>query len=537
MTARQGRLASTAGRPIVNPLASLVLLVLLASSGSSDARPKPPSATAVQLLRAAGQRELAQGDLGQAARSLESAYRLRPDAEGLYWLCRLAMSQRRRQAAKDLARRYLAESTAGASSAGVRAEYPGGTVMPPPPELQQILALADEPAGELAVLGPPGFWVLVDGRMAGRLPLSLPLWVAAGSHQVTVETETPRVFVTQAEVVAGRMIELRVGVDADAVLITRVPSLLLLLPETMSATPLATRLQQTVAAAARRESLFLTDIATAAAPLPATACVEPLACLATLAERRDAAYVLELLELKEPPAAPESITLRLFAHATGDLVGSRSLRCPACSTTSLLAQLEPALAELLALATTRPRGELVLHSEPAAAEVFADGRRIGMTPYRRAAWAGRRSIELRRPGYLSWMGEVQIDDGQTTMRSVMLRPTAAVAADAAAVRRPTAPPRERMPEQRPRQGRPIWRLFTGGLAVAAGIVAAGFAASALVVDGQCSADTPATALSCRRSYASAPLGGALLGVGGVLVVGGGLLSLWPGPRGREPPLP
>jgi len=44
--------------------------------------------------------------------------------------------------------------------------------------------------------------------------------------------------------------------------------------------------------------------------------------------------------------------------------------------------------------------KLFLHSEPAGAEVWLDGRRVGATPYEEAlpAW-GTRDLELRLPGH------------------------------------------------------------------------------------------------------------------------------------------
>lgn len=82
--------------------------------------------------------------------------------------------------------------------------------------------------------------------------------------------------------------------------------------------------------------------------------------------------------------------------------------------------------------------------------------------------------------------------------------------------------REPSPSKRPR-----WRLIAGGAVIGTGLLLTGFGGSALAAKGKC-VDVPiAPAETCDEVFATTPIGGALLGTGAAVVVGGILLMASP----------
>ncbi|HRI49772.1 MAG TPA: PEGA domain-containing protein [Pseudomonadota bacterium] len=515
-------------------------IALTANASPASERPR----LAAHVLRASGLRQLRSGELAAAARSFEEAYRLLPDADGLYLLCSLAHLEGRITAAKDLARRYLIETDSDPSQKPRAAGRLESSRDPSRAEARRILELPDGPAGEVALLGPPGAWVVVDDRLVGRLPLARPLGVPAGAHRVAVDCGPARSVVrADIAVASGRPLELRVRADTDSMLVTRVPALLVLLDQSALAPGAESRLLKAIAAAAQREHLVVVSAPPAAEPATQPGgCRESRECLAALAQRADAAYVLDARVSGPPPpleAGDWQLDLRLLSAATGELATSRTLSCAACSAARAAELAQTELADALALASARPRGELVVNSEPAGAAVYSAGQRLGTTPYRRAAWTGDKQLELRRDGYRIWTGRAAIEEARPTTLSIKLQPlpepTALAGSAATAAPPPAAPPAPVFrAAERGAAARPRWRLITGGLSLAAGSLLVGFGASALATDGLCSPDTPPAASECRSKYNAAPAGGALLGSGVALLAAGGVLLIVPG---RRPMLP
>lgn len=502
-------------------LVASCFLLAAVTRGEPRALAAPPPAGRAQALRSSGLRALAASDYAAAARALEAAYRLKPDADGLFLLGRLAWVNGQIPAAKDVARRYLAEVEGAERATDTRQRE----------EAARILAMPGDPEGELAVLGPPGAWVVLDGRMVGRLPLSRPLWVVAGPHHLVIETEA-RAIRGQAQVPAGRTVELRAQPEVGSMLLTVLPALAVLTQHTNVPAGADPLLAQAIAAAARRERLSLAPSRTG----EAAGCPESLDCLDELARRGEATYVLDERVVGPGAAGAHdwTITLRLLSAATGDLAAARELGCAGCSAERAAAALQQAVSEMLALAAARPYGGIELRSTPAGAEVWSEGRRLGETPYRRATWTGGKQLELRRRGFTTWSTVVHIEEGKTSSLSVELQPEVRQERQPAPAP-PSADLRPALPVSAPqlserRRPRPRWRLIVGGVSIVLGGVLIGFGASALAADGACSPDTPDTALACRRRYTSGPYGAALVGAGGAAVVAGALLAAWPGAR-------
>ncbi len=69
-------------------------------------------------------------------------------------------------------------------------------------------------------------------------------------------------------------------------------------------------------------------------------------------------------------------------------------------------------------------GRLRIAVNRAETEVFIDGRDVGIAPYENDLLHGPHEIRLESPGFKSWHGSVDVDEGALTPLRVMLRPQA-----------------------------------------------------------------------------------------------------------------
>jgi hypothetical protein len=90
-------------------------------------------------------------------------------------------------------------------------------------------------------------------------------------------------------------------------------------------------------------------------------------------------------------------------------------------------------------ATPTPPTLLVLQSAPAGAEVFVDGRLVGVTPVELPVAAGQHRIELRSTGFLPYREMVTVPAAETVERRLTLRPVPSPTVSSA-VREPTIRP-------------------------------------------------------------------------------------------------
>jgi hypothetical protein len=71
-----------------------------------------------------------------------------------------------------------------------------------------------------------------------------------------------------------------------------------------------------------------------------------------------------------------------------------------------------------------PRGVLEVYTQPPGASVFVDGSELGITPYKRPAFAGKHKLVLRHTGYRSQQVEVEVDETQRRRTELTLAPGA-----------------------------------------------------------------------------------------------------------------
>lgn len=197
----------------------------------------------------------------------------------------------------------------------------------------------------------------------------------------------------------------------------------------------------------------------------------------------------------------------------GALGAKATSECPSCT----VAQAASALSDLVKKAVfddaAKPRGQVLITSDPTNASVFIDGVELGVTPYKRTVFAGKHELTLRRTGHRSKNQSLNVSEGQQTNLSIKLE----VGQDPVQVKY--------VAEHAPR---PKWRIGLGAGMIALGVAGIGLGAAGLNLNGRCVDD--AGAKECQMIYTTLPMGIGFT-VAGVVVAGAGaVLIALPGPR-------
>ena len=362
----------------------------------------------VTQLLAAAEQALARNALTLTYQLLEEAYRLRGDVETLYLLGHLAYVERRSVEAFDLFRRYAREK-----------EGPLGDEHP---EVPKVLAEPLPPAGEVLILGERGSLVLVDERLVGTLPLSAPLLLPAGKHQVVLELAARRKQ-QDLDIHSGSSWLLRSTVDSEDIAASLAP-IIVFLPHYRGLDGEAIRqLEQAAEQAAHGSGHILKrrEMAMTAAPQLAS-CLDSLLCQEELGKRNQAEYVL-LLHAEHSGLGQQSdwrLHLSVIDVAVGDRAATGTPLCASCTISKAAATIGSTLAYLLEQAQEKPKGNLQVLSVPSRAEVFVGERKLGITPLNRPAWAGRLPLEVRSPGLPPYQGEVLVEPDRSVSLSIDL---------------------------------------------------------------------------------------------------------------------
>jgi hypothetical protein len=381
------------------PLALAAALLLL---GGPAVAAGPPAAA--RQLMTQGAAALSAGDLPTAQARYEAAYRLHQAPEILRELGKVARAQGRAVEAADLFRRYLRdpdiEPEAGADAAARE-------------ELSRIVREVSAETGEVAVQGEDGALVRVDDRVAGALPLSAPLLLSIGQHRISIEKERRRVQ-TQLKVLLNRPVQVRFTLVPPVALVSSTRAAVLV-PEWAGADLGEAARQRLLRAAGRgaedaRVLVIPEERVAAALPgdkkAPMTAaCLAEVACEDRLAASLEAHYALLLRT--EATEGGLRLALQVRDLAAGP-AGSSEATCAPCSA----AQGERAVADLIGRAlrevATRPRGALQVQTEPPGADLSIDGRAVGKTPQRRAAFAGEHEVALTLAGHRPYAAKVTV---------------------------------------------------------------------------------------------------------------------------------
>jgi hypothetical protein len=151
-------------------------------------------------------------------------------------------------------------------------------------------------------------------------------------------------------------------------------------------------------------------------------CAESPACLEEMAQTHGLRNVLALQVSQS--AQGYAIDVRLFDSETGDVAARRSELCPSPQCVPQKARLWvfSLCNETLQLAAKRQTGLLEVSSQPPGAEVLVDGRRLGVTPYRRAASVGEHQIVVHKTGYVDYQNSADVVLGRGSAIDAVLRP-------------------------------------------------------------------------------------------------------------------
>lgn len=494
---------------------------------SGDGQAADPQDTS--RLRQEGLAALQAARFGDANRLLSAAYATAPSPQGLYLLGQLALAEKRDLDAHDLMRRYLADPDLEHDSEGRSAQPATSGTAPPPDnpevkEAERVLGLPRPPAATLNILGERGTRVYVDSRLVGVLPLSLPLLLSPSEHKIVLERGQQHIE-DQVQIPAGRLGELRSDVSSRALLLSTLPGVLFVADLRELSPELRARLQQSVEKAllSRRLSPLASDVALTLLRSSARKlgdCLSELSCQVELAKQVEVDAILHVRSTVDKGALRLQVALidtAVEQEAASDEVQLDSLAA------------EPAATGLLGLVrrvyevgSARPRAELNITCQPSDAELAIDGRVLPACRYQRAAFAGERLIRAQKPGLTPFEQRLSLREGEKRTLDIQLfEPEPAPAALL-----PPPPPPPPLPRRQPR---PVWRLALGGVALAGGLVTAGFGVAMLSIDGQCVAAPAVEGGVCERRYVTQGPGGITVGIGLGLAIAGGLLIGIPGP--------
>lgn len=465
-------------------------------------------------------------DYPAAIKKAEDAYRQSPGPEILLQLGLLADGQGKVLEAQDYMRRYMADPLVDANAPG-RADA------------ERVLAKARPASGEVQIIADQNGMVTMDGRLVGSLPLSAPLLVSPGKHNVTLELRD-RTMKGQLKAVEGRGMEMNFSRANGAVVVT-LPTAVVVLPRFAGAVP-GQEMQRKFQQAAElgvtqgRLAVFSKEVAMKKAEKVAE-CLDTVDCQAQLAAENDVDYVLvvqvdrKVVAAPTPPARPGvpppppppgretwGMKLSLVDADTVDVAAATEPSCPGCGGDQLVAVVAEQVRGMIKEAQGKGRGSWAITSEPPGATIRVGNRVIGKTPLSRAALAGSFELVFEKQDFKTEKKQVEVQAGQKAQVAVTLTPAEVKPAQApVVVEKPVAPPVKR----------PLWRILTGTLLAGVGVGMLGFGISALAVNGQCLVQPIAPATQCLDRFSTGTVGGALTGVGAAALVGGVLMIAIP----------
>lgn len=497
---------ASAWRSSLLPRGVCLLLIALLSTVTAVAQAKGKGSA--QDKNKPSSEPVTVGSTGNDLDALRRSYRSHPSPDLLLQIG-LALGQAGQAlAAHDHIRRALAD---GPSPSLAQQIQQGEALLRAPLSMTEL--------GELRIKGQVGGLVAVDNVVVAALPLSLPLLLPAGPHHVEIQQGSKR---WQADVTLpkARMVDLRFAQDTSAAVITTPPAVLLL-PATEREGEISFALLKTVDRALRRANLARAAIeGSPEKPLGGSGCVDSLTCQLKQGEQHSVDFVLSLRE--KTAGSRCNVTFQLVDMAVADVAIRKDLTGERCDSPALATQIQQELESSLPNAATRPRGELLLTSDPATAQVFRGDVLLGSTPLRRPAFPGALELTLRLPEHQPQKLQISVVENQTARQKVQL----------VAIPRPVKAGGLGDGKPAPRPTVPRWRLALGGVALGGGLLMMGVGVPALAVNGRCVREAVPPARICDGVFDTLPLGLGLTLSGGALSAVGLTLLLLPPKRPR-----
>ncbi len=177
------------------------------------------------------------------------------------------------------------------------------------------------------------------------------------------------------------------------------------------------------------------------------------------------------VKVSQPAGEKKNPSFRLNVELLDVEVGAMGARltedCESCTGVKASEQLADMVKRAVFQSASLPRGVLEIRSVPPGATVFIDGTELGITPYKRPAFAGAHKLVLRHTGYRSQQVEAQVDDGQKKHVEVTL----SVGTDPVKV----------VVIEREKKSTPVYKKWWFWVAIAGSVAAAGAITAGIVV--------------------------------------------------------
>lgn len=317
------------------------------------------------------------------ASGLEQEYVQAPRPELLCKLGEAAQKEGRPAAAIDLLWRCVQETVDGIPSA----------------RRTEIVARWEQrgPGGELSVSGESNAVVRVDGRVVAVLPLSRPLWLAAGPHLVDVQPrgraagraidcdiEEGRPYLLQRDEIG----QLSCGTTFAVVLLAEANGALL------------PRLLRTTEDALLREAHVQTvsqeRLAVALARNPELgSCLREARCQERLAQLLRAEFMLTLR------AGAGRLVGEVYNAEVGEQVLQQMEPCSGCGDEAWLRLSRSAASRWMLQGINQNAGGILkVDARPLSGEVLVDRKQKGSTPFQRRVFSGTHVVVVARKNYV-----------------------------------------------------------------------------------------------------------------------------------------
>lgn len=220
----------------------------------------------------------------------------------------------------------------------------------------------------------------------------------------------------------------------------------------------------------------------------------------------------------DAPVATWTFAAEVFNVPVGAVAAKDKAVCRDCTLEQAATTLGNLVTKVVLEDVSLPRGIVEITSEPTHSDVFVDGRKMGFTPYKRPAFAGKHDIAVLRTGFKTYREAIQVVDGKKVTRSnIKLVEGVDTDVKTVLVKEVVEP-------------RPLWRKATGGVLIGAGLAAIAGGAVMLWLNGKCTNDVNDVkeSAACNDIYATSGGGYALVGTGVIALVGGIVTAALPG---------
>jgi hypothetical protein len=299
-----------------------------------------------------------------------------------------------------------------------------------------VLAQQRAPSGELSVLGPRRALLSVDGRLLGALPLSQPLLLSPGPHDLRLRLGGKELR-SAVTITAGRGALLRFVGATGAFIPTPAVGLVVDAggePGEAAAQSLSGEALRALRAQHLVPLGYYGALAQPLDPRCASA-----ACLHALAQQHGLRHVLAVRATST--GGGFALGVRLFDAQVRDFAADSELDCDGCTLEQASARTGGLVAEALRRGLHRPLGLFEVTSVPPGGEVLLNGLSLGQTPLRHPAFAGEHALTVSKSGFAPYTNEVVVDPGRGAALDAVLRE----ASMPASVDEPVQPPAESPP--------------------------------------------------------------------------------------------